>query len=147
MMLAVHDTQLVCFAAARSTSEQAAESSSTTSTPSATRTSQGNAAPTTPSASVPADTPAGVDSKAAKPRRGVRATVGHMVSTVQLLQPGVTAAWKRAFVVDLMVSVQVPLLSPEAALLLLQACYLRCGMVVLLMIMSQLEVLMSWLPA
>ena len=39
--------------------------------------------------------------------RGVRATTHHMVSTVQLLQPGVAAVWKRAFVVDMLVTVQV----------------------------------------
>ncbi|KAL3143273.1 hypothetical protein ABBQ38_002118 [Trebouxia sp. C0009 RCD-2024] len=39
--------------------------------------------------------------------RGVRATLGHMVSTVQLLQPGVSAVWKRAFVVDMLVTLQV----------------------------------------
>ena len=30
-----------------------------------------------------------------------------MVSTVQLLQPGVAAVWKRAFVVDMLVTVRV----------------------------------------
>lgn len=39
--------------------------------------------------------------------RGVRATLGHMISTVQLLQPGVSAVWKRAFVVDMLVTLQV----------------------------------------
>lgn len=43
-------------------------------------------------------------------RKGIRATIGHMVSTVRLLQPGVAAVWKRVFVVDLLVAMQVLLL-------------------------------------
>ncbi len=35
--------------------------------------------------------------------------MGHMLSTVRLLQPGVAAVWKRVFVVDLLVTVQVRL--------------------------------------
>lgn len=50
--------------------------------------------------------------------RGVRATLGHMVSTVQLLQPGVSAVWKRAFVVDMLVTLQVPHCLPHVLLLL-----------------------------
>ena len=47
------------------------------------------------------------DNTAAESLRGVRATMHHVVSTVQLLQPGVAAVWKRAFVVDMLVTVRV----------------------------------------
>ncbi len=51
--------------------------------------------------------PQDASTAAAGKRKGIRATVGHMVSTVQLLQPGVAAVWKRVFVVDVLVTVQV----------------------------------------
>ncbi len=50
---------------------------------------------------------AAADATGAQSSKGVRATIGHMLSTVRLLQPGVAAVWKRVFVVDMLVTVQV----------------------------------------
>lgn len=50
---------------------------------------------------------AAADASGAQNSRGIRATMGHMVSTMRLLQPGVAAVWKRVFVVDMLVTVQV----------------------------------------
>ncbi len=47
------------------------------------------------------------DATGAQNSKSIRATIGHMVSTVRLLQPGVAAVWKRVFVVDMLVTVQV----------------------------------------
>ena len=52
---------------------------------------------------------AAANASGAQNSRGIRATMGHMVSTVRLLQPGVAAVWKRVFVVDMLVTVQVRL--------------------------------------
>ena len=52
-------------------------------------------------------TNANAESTTTESLRGVRATIHHMVSTVQLLQPGVAAVWKRAFVVDMLVTIRV----------------------------------------
>ena len=52
---------------------------------------------------------AAADASGAQNSRGIRATMGHMVSTMRLLQPGVAAVWKRVFVVDMLVTVQVRL--------------------------------------
>lgn len=54
---------------------------------------------------------AAADATGAKNSLGIRATMGHMLSTVRLLQPGVAAVWKRVFVVDMLVTVQVKLLA------------------------------------
>ena len=54
---------------------------------------------------------AAADATGAQNSRGIRATIGHMVSTVRLLQPGVAAVWKRVFVVDMLVTVQVRLIA------------------------------------
>ncbi len=52
---------------------------------------------------------AAADATGVQNSQGIRATMGHMLSTVRLLQPGVAAVWKRVFVVDLLVTVQVRL--------------------------------------
>jgi len=67
-----------------------------------------------PEAGVKSGVPEGPDTAAAdatgaQNSRGIRATIGHMMSTVRLLQPGVAAVWKRVFVVDMLVTVQVRL--------------------------------------
>lgn len=69
------------------------------------------------------ETPEGPDAAAADATgtpnsKGVRATMGHMLSTVRLLQPGVAAVWKRVFVVDMLVTVQVLPLQVASLLLL-----------------------------
>lgn len=60
-----------------------------------------------PGATAPTAPSQDANSVGSQSHRGVRATLGHMVSTVQLLQPGVAAVWKRAFVVDMLVTLQV----------------------------------------
>ncbi|DBA68982.1 TPA: hypothetical protein ACH3X2_013154 [Trebouxia sp. C0005] len=61
---------------------------------------------------------AAADATGAKNSLGIRATMGHMLSTVRLLQPGVAAVWKRVFVVDMLVTVQVLPLQLASLLLL-----------------------------
>ena len=53
---------------------------------------------------------AAADTTVQKTQKGIRASVSHMVSTVWSLQPGIAAVWKRALVVDILVTLQVCLL-------------------------------------
>ena len=92
----------MCFAAASNADGSAAAPTSASSPlearPAAVTSDapEGGAAPT-----------ANANNTAAESLGGVRATIHHMVSTVQLLQPGVASVWKRAFVVDMLVTVRV----------------------------------------
>ena len=92
----------MCFAAASNAAGSAAAPTSAS--------SLSEAKPAATPSETPEDGAANAKT-AAESLRGVRATIHHMVSTVRLLQPGVASVWKRAFVVDMLVTVRVSVAS------------------------------------
>ena len=93
--------------AAASQSTPAASASSASGDP----TENTAAAEASSSSVVPQDTgKAAADTTVHKTQKGIRASVSHMVSTVWSLRPGIAAVWKRALVVDILVTLQVRLL-------------------------------------